>query len=129
MLRAPSTISRELHRNRTDSGVYEPYAAHRTAAGRRPRPKVVKLTAGSSLHTFVQEKLGIRWPPEQICHGLIMQYPADQGMRVSPETIYQALYVQARGGLRREVQTALATRFGALVIFLCGGLSPNITIR
>ncbi|HZL81410.1 MAG TPA: helix-turn-helix domain-containing protein [Demequina sp.] len=56
MLRAPSTISRELRRNQTDTGTYEPYAAHRTAAGRRPRPKAVKLTAGSSLHTFVQEK-------------------------------------------------------------------------
>ena len=109
MVRAPSTISRELRRNQTDAGGYEPYGAHRTAAGRRPRPKAAKLTAGPSLHTFVQEKLGIRWSPEHVYHGLIKEHPADQGMRVSPETIYQALYLQARGGLRREVQTALRT--------------------
>ena len=109
MLRAPSTISRELRRNQTDTGTYEPYAAHRTAAGRRPRPKAVKLTAGSSLHTFVQEKLNIRWSPEQISHALIKDYPDDQEMRVSPETIYQALYLQSRGGLKKEVQAALRT--------------------
>src|SRR5665811_1858474 len=102
MVRAPSTISRELRRNQTESGVYEPYGAHRTAAGRRPRPKAVKLTAGSSLHTFVQEKLGIRWSPEQISHALIKDYPDDQEMRVSPETIYQALYLQSRGGLKKD---------------------------
>lgn len=55
------------------------------------------------MHTFVKGKLGIRWSPEQICHGSIKQYPTDQGMRGSPETIYQALYVLARSGLRREV--------------------------
>ena len=109
MRRAPSTISRELRRNQTDTGTYEPYAAHRTAAGRRSRPKDVKLLAGSRLRTFVQDKLRIRWSPEQICHSLIKDYPDDQEMRVSPETIYQALYVQSRGGLKREVQAALRT--------------------
>ena len=109
MLRAPSTISRELRRNQTTTGAYEPYAAHRTAAGRRPRPKDVKLVAGSRLREFVQDKLRIRWSPEQICHALIKDHPADQEMRVSPETIYQALYLQSRGGLKKEVQVALRT--------------------
>ena len=109
MLRAPSTISRELRRNQTDTGTYEPYAAHRTAAGRRPRPKDVKLVAGSGLREFVQRKLQIRWSPEQISHALIKDYPDDQEMRVSPETIYQALYLQSRGGLKKEVQAALRT--------------------
>lgn len=109
MLRAPSTISRELRRNRTDTGSYEPYAAHRAAAERRPRPKDVKLVEGSRLRDYVQKKLQTRWSPEQICHALIKEYPDNQEMRVSPETVYQALYLQSRGGLRKEVQAALRT--------------------
>jgi len=60
-----------------------------------------------SHHVNVQNRLLIRWSPEQICHALIKEFPTELEMRVSPETIYQALYVQARGGLRLEVQTAL----------------------
>ena len=55
------------------------------------------------------DKLRQRWSPEQICHALVIEFPDDESMRVSPETIYQALYVQARGGLRREVAAALRT--------------------
>nr|WP_206750454.1 IS30 family transposase [Cryobacterium sinapicolor] len=109
MLRAPSTISRELRRNGTDTGTYEPYAAHRAAAERRPRPKDIKLVEGSRLREYVQKKLQIRWSPEQICHSLIKEYPDHQEMRVSPETVYQALYLQSRGGLKKEVQAALRT--------------------
>jgi IS30 family transposase len=107
--RAPSTISRELHRNRTDTGTYEPYAAHRRAATRRPRPKASKLVHRDKLRDYVQKKLLLRWSPEQISHALIKEFPADPEMRVSPESIYQALYLKARGGLRREVQLALRT--------------------
>jgi IS30 family transposase len=110
--RPASTISRELARN-TDQqqpdGVYRPYAAHRAAAGRRARPKPAKLTLNAPLADYVQEKLDQRWSPEQICHALLVDYPDDREMRVCPETIYQALYVQARGGLRREVAAALRT--------------------
>ena len=109
LARSPSTISREVRRNTTETGSYEPYAAHRVAAGRRPRPKESKLVVRVKLREFVREKLQIRWSPEQICQSLIMDYPDDQEMRVSPETIYQALYFQARGGLRKEVQAALRT--------------------
>ncbi len=59
------------------------------------------------LRAFVIDKLTLRWSPEQISHALIRDHPQDQSMRVSVETIYQALYVQARGGLRREVAAAL----------------------
>jgi IS30 family transposase len=107
--RSPSTISRELRRNATVTGTYEPYAAHRTAAGRRPRPKESKLTYREVLREYVSEKLRIHWSPEQICHALVKDHPSDKEMRVSPETIYQALYVQARGGLKKEVQAALRT--------------------
>ena len=107
--RAPSTISRELRRNGTIIGIYEAHAAHRTAATRRARPKPVKLRDRTPLRDYVQKKLRIRWSPEQICHAVIEEFPTDLEMRVSPETIYQALYLQARGGLRREVQLALRT--------------------
>jgi IS30 family transposase len=107
--RSASTISRELRRNATTAGTYEPYTAHRIAAERRPRPKTAKLVQRPRLRGYVQDKLRVHWSPEQICHALIRTYPADQEMRVSPETIYQALYLQARGGLRKEVQAALRT--------------------
>jgi IS30 family transposase len=107
--RAPSTISRELRRNGTTSGTYEAYNAHRTVAGRRPRPKDSKLKYRAHLREFVKEKLRIRWSPEQICHALVKEHPTDEEMRVSPETIYQALYPQVRGGLKKEVQAALRT--------------------
>ena len=113
--RPASTVSRELARN-TDpddpdqqAGVYRPYAAHRAAAARRVRPKPAKLATDAPLADYVQEKLDQRWSPEQICHALRIDHPDEPEMRVCPETIYQALYVQARGGLRREVAAALRT--------------------
>ena len=107
--RSPSTISRELRRN-TDPGMgYLPYGAHRKAAARRARPKTAKLAGESDLRDYVKDKLLLRWSPEQISHTLVKDFPDDPEMRVSPETIYQALYVQARGGLKREIQAALRT--------------------
>jgi transposase, IS30 family len=110
--RPASTISRELARNadpaHPDAG-YRPYAAHRAAATRRARPKVAKLVTNAALAGYVQAGLDLRWSPEQICHALVVDHPDDREMRVSPETIYQALYVQARGGLRREIAAALRT--------------------
>jgi IS30 family transposase len=107
--RSPSTISRELARNSQPETGYQPYAAHRKAAARRPRPKDRKLLTVPGLRKHVESKLRVRLSPEQISQTLIKDFPHDQEMRVSPETIYQALYLQARGGLRREVATALRT--------------------
>jgi len=110
--RPPSTVSRELART-TDpddpDDIYRPYAAHRAAAARRSRPKPAKLASHQPLADYVQERLDLRWSPEQICHALRVDHPEDREMRVCPETIYQALYVQARGGLRREIAAALRT--------------------
>jgi len=105
--RAPSTISRELRENKTDTGGYEAYGAQRLSAGRRLRPRDSKLVTKLPLREFVQDKLRIHFSPEQICHALVKEHPTDAEMRVSPETIYQALYFQARGGLKKEVQAAL----------------------
>ncbi|WP_448628742.1 IS30 family transposase [Geodermatophilus sp. URMC 64] len=107
--RAPSTISREIRRNRDPCGRYLPHAAHRAAAGRRPRPKTAKLVANRKLATWIRRKLKRRWSPQQIAARLRCEFPDRPEMRVCHETIYQALYLQARGGLRREVATALRT--------------------
>ena len=107
--RSPSTISREIARNTVPERGYLPYAAHRAAATRRPRPKPRKLETSPRLRAFVTTGLQFHWSPEQISHTLIKTYPDDQEMRVTHETIYQALYLQGRGGLRRELTAALRT--------------------
>lgn len=108
--RAPSTISRELLRNaHPGSGAYRPHAAQARADARRPRPKTSKIDADSELRAFIQERLGLRWSPEQICQALRNDVPDRPEMHVVHETIYQALYVQGRGSLRRELTAALRT--------------------
>jgi IS30 family transposase len=88
---------------------YQPYGAHRAATAARARPKDSKLAEPGELHDYVKTKLLTRWSPEQISKLLIKDFPDDEQMRVSPETIYQVLYFQARGGLKREVKEALRT--------------------
>ncbi|MBO2452769.1 IS30 family transposase [Actinomadura barringtoniae] len=106
--RPASTVKREIDA-RSVEGVYQPHRAQRAWAKSRPRPKVSKLAQAGRLREFVAHGLAERWSPEQICHALVIEFPDEQSMRVSPETIYQAIYVQARGGLRREVADALRT--------------------
>jgi IS30 family transposase len=107
--RPASTVKREIDNHVSADGVYRAYAAHRAWAASRPRPKDRKLLRDGRLRGFVVDGLRQRWSPQQICHALVREYPDDQEMRVSPETIYQALYVQARGALKREVAAALRT--------------------
>lgn len=106
--RHKSSVSREVHAHSVD-GLYLPYHADRAAAADRCRPKQSKLTTNQSLREVVQDGLSKRWSPEEISHRLVKDYPDDESMRVSHETIYQALYFQARGGLKREVAQALRT--------------------
>ncbi|MER7847430.1 IS30 family transposase [Kitasatospora sp. NPDC096077] len=109
--RSPSTISREIRRNRTDSTRgqwhYRPYAAQARADARWPRPKPRRITGNPELRDAVQAMLDERWSPEQICHALRRQFPDRPEMRVVHETVYQALYIQGRGELRRELAGAL----------------------
>jgi IS30 family transposase len=108
--RSPSTISREIHRNaHPDSGDYRPFAAQRRAEARRPRPKRGKISSNPELRAAVQGHLDERWSPEQIARGLRKRFPDRPEMHVAHETIYQALYVQGRGELRRELAAALRT--------------------
>jgi IS30 family transposase len=107
--RATSTISRELHRNQHGDGDYRPYRAQTLAQSRRPRPKTGKIAADPGLRQVVQDGLDLRWSPEQIAGLLRREYPDRREWHVTHETIYQALYVQAKGGLGREVAGWLRT--------------------
>ncbi|RVX40759.1 IS30 family transposase [Nonomuraea polychroma] len=111
--RAPSTISREIRRNRhPTNGQYRPHAAQARADTRRPRPKPSKIGQNPELRAYIQDHLHKRWSPEQISQSLRRSFPDRPEMRVCHETIYQALYVQGRGELRRELTKALRTGRG-----------------
>ncbi|MDA2806597.1 IS30 family transposase [Nocardiopsis suaedae] len=111
--RSPSTISREVRRNRTSAHggprYYRPHAAQRRADSRRPRPKTGKIGSNPELRDFIQDRLSRRWSPEQICQALRSTFLDRPEMHVVHETVYQALYVQGRGELRRELARALRT--------------------
>ena len=102
----PSTVSREIA-GRSIDGVYLPYRADQSAAADPARPRQSKLVTNQTLRDAVTDGLSRRYSPEQISHRLRKDFPDDESMRVSHETIYQALYFQARGGLKREVDQAL----------------------
>ncbi|MGK5632823.1 IS30 family transposase [Streptomyces sp. URMC 123] len=109
--RSPSTVSREIRRNRSvEAGgrwCYRPHAAQARADARRPRPKPGKISKNTALRDFIQEGLERKWSPQQICESLRQTFPDQVEMHVVHETIYQALYVQGRGELRRELARAL----------------------
>ena len=107
--RSPSTISRELRRNARGVGGYRATTAHALAYERASRPKPAKLHANPRLRQVVQDDLTKRYSPEQIAGRLRRQFPDEPEMRVSTETIYQSLYVQSRGALRRELTSSLRT--------------------
>jgi IS30 family transposase len=73
------------------------------------RPKTAKLAGSDELRGWVQEHLEMKWSPEQVSKRLVIEFPGRPEMRVSHETIYQSLYVQGRGALRRELAASLRT--------------------
>ena len=103
-----STISRELRRNADRRG-YRATTAHALAFERAGRPKPAKLASNLALRAIVQDDLKRRFSPEQIAGRLRRRFPDDREMWVSTETIYQSLYVQSRGALRRELTRYLGT--------------------
>ena len=107
--RPASTVSREIRRNRTTGGKYRALSAQAAAQGRARRPKTAKLAADRVLRQVVEDWLRARWSPRQISARLAADFPDRPEMRVSHETIYQALYVQGRGALRRELADCLRT--------------------
>src|SRR6201988_5039423 len=124
--RAPSTVLRELRHNMwhqlyrarhrrphgfpvTKPWNYRPSLAQRRADAMARRPKAAKLATNFVLHELVQAKLTARRSPEQIAAQLKRQFPDQPEMWVSHETIYQSIYVQGRGALRRELAICLRT--------------------
>jgi transposase, IS30 family len=107
--RSPSTISREVRRNSRGRRYYRALAAQGQAQWRAARPKTAKLAGHYELREWVQGKLEEKWSPEQISVMLAAEFPGRPEMRVSHETIYQAIYVQGRGALRRELAGCLRT--------------------
>jgi IS30 family transposase len=122
--RAPSTISRELNSNmrhdyarrpgsvgrpRTRDWDYSPHRAQARADRRAARPKPAKLATNDRLRAVVQARLEDKHSPEQIANRLRREFPDEAEMHVSHETIYQSLYVQGRGALRRDLHKCLRT--------------------
>jgi IS30 family transposase len=104
-----STIGRELGRCGKRRGHYAPFAAERRARRLACRAKQSKLSQSSRLLAAVEAGLLARWSPEQISAKLAVDHPLDLEMRISPETIYQSLFLQSRGELRRQLTSELRT--------------------
>lgn len=100
--RAPSTVSRELHRN-GGQGSYRASQADQAAWDRAHRPKICKLAGNRNLARLVADKLQQQWSPEQVAGWLKQTYPDDEDSQVSHETIYRSLFIQARGALKKEL--------------------------
>ena len=121
LARAPSTISREITRNGFTRNGYYPdgrpkgrwryrgLLAQSRADARRRRPKHRKFVQHPRLAERVQTGLDKAWSPRQVAVSLRREFPDESEMWVSHETIYQSLYVQGRGGLRRDLHTKLRT--------------------
>jgi IS30 family transposase len=106
--RAPSTVSREINGNGGPTR-YRAWRGDVRAARLMARPRTPKLARNKVLRGEVERLLTQLWSPQQISAHLRATYPGDEGMRVSHETIYQALFIQGRGSLRRELTACLRT--------------------
>jgi IS30 family transposase len=104
--RAPSSVTREVKAN---GGIedYRVWSAFQRAGHETRRPKFTKLSQNRKLCAKVTRGLESLWSPEEISARLKREFPGDPTMQVSPETIYQSLYVQGRGELRRELARCL----------------------
>jgi IS30 family transposase len=100
--RVASTISREVARHR-GRAPYRASEADSQAWESALRPKPCRLATHSNLQQIVASKLMQDWSPEQIAGWLKQQYPSDESLRVSHETIYRSLFIQARGALKQEL--------------------------
>jgi len=106
--RAASTVSREVRRHGGRSA-YRASEADSDAWDRALRPKPCRLASHPELRWHVAQKLALQWSPEQISGWLKREFPADEGMQLSHETIYRSLFVQTRGVLKKELMAHLRT--------------------
>ena len=107
--RAASTVSREIARH-GGRPAYRAYDADQQAWYAALRPKRCLLAGNSELRDVVASKLILDWSPEQISGWLKTQYPNNESMRVSHETIYRSLFIQARGALKKELMDHLRSK-------------------
>ena len=107
--RAASTLSREISRN-GGRPTYRAHAADDHAWDSALRPKKCLLAVSRKLRNIVASKLILNWSPEQISGWLKIQFPDDASMRVSHETIYRSLFIQARGVLKKELMDHLRSK-------------------
>src|ERR1700676_2564547 len=109
MNRAASTVSREVARH-GGRPAYRAHDADHQAWVSALRPKKCLLAVNRKLRNIVASKLILDWSPEQISGWLKTQYPDDESMRVSHETIYRSLFIQARGVLKKELMDHLRSK-------------------
>jgi len=109
MHRAVSTVSREIGRH-GGRRIYRAHEADRYAWASALRPKPCLLALHPTLQQIVTSKLTLDWSPEQIAGWLKRQYPDDPSLRVSHETIYRSLFIQARGVLKHELLNHLRSQ-------------------
>jgi IS30 family transposase len=102
LARAPCTVSREIRRN-GGRGAYRASEADAAAWRRATRPKRCRLAQNPALARIVADKLRLEWSPYQVAGWLKRTYPQDETRRVSHETIYRTLFIQARGALKKEL--------------------------
>jgi len=107
--RAVSTVSREVTRH-GGRPAYRAHAADDQAWNSALRPKRCLLGLNRKLRNIVASKLILDWSPEQISGWLKIQYPDDESLRVSHETIYRSLFIQARGALKKELMDHLRSK-------------------
>jgi len=107
--RAASTVSREVARH-GGRPLYRASEADHQAWESALRPKVCLLAIDEKLRTIVASKLILDWSPEQISKWLKVHYPSNESMRVSHETIYRSLFIQARGVLKKELVQHLRSK-------------------
>ncbi len=107
--RPPSTISREVARN-GGRAAYRAAKAEVRASEQAKRPKHCKLSTHGRLRRVVAAKLQRFWSPEQIAGWLRAEYARDPTMTISHETIYQSLFIQARGVLKAELLDCLRSK-------------------
>jgi IS30 family transposase len=105
--RSPSTISREIARNSTQSSSYRAQIADQRAWDRALRPKQCHLARHPRLAALVAQKLQLQWSPQQIAGWLAREFGDDESRRVSHETIYKSLFIQARGVLKKQLTAHL----------------------
>jgi len=107
--RAASTVSREVTRH-GGRPAYRAHEANEQAWDSALRPKRCLLAVNRKLRDIVASKLVLDWSPEQISGWLKTEYPDDESMRVSHETIYRSLFIQARGVLKKELLEHLRSK-------------------